>query len=556
MLSSRSVSDEDPQKTLFEKDPDGGQARVTRELDVTQTEIPVHRIPSYIQRLSEAGFQPQGVIAKGGMASVEQVVDPSLRRRVARKLLRPSLRHDKKAVASFVREAHITGQLDHPNIVPVHELATTETGELYFTMKLVEGDTLEHIVKSLPEGELPRSALFDLLGVVVKVCDALELAHSRGVIHCDIKPPNIMVGAYGQVYLMDWGIARMVPPRLDGKGEVPVTSWVQEVRSEGVTGTPGFMPPEQAAEKELDDRADVFSVGALIYFILARQAPYRSRNAIESLRLAYRWQFPQIEEVAQSRVPRALSQIIKKAMARLPVDRHASIGELRAELVEFMRGGGSFATRTYGPGEHVVVQGDEADAAYIVLDGRLQVYTVKDGRNVVLAELGPDDVFGETAILAESTRTASVVAVEEARVRVIERDVFESELDDMVPWMGRFARALASRFREKVGLTEGAALHLTAPQLVNLVLMYLNTWGEPDGAGLAMSWTDLLGQLRETYGVTERALAVGLSEYDELEVDMAEDRVVLLDSERLRERLRLALGLEGADSSVVPDNEG
>ena len=539
--------------TVFEKDPDGGRERVTRELDLTDAEIPVRSIPRFIRQLNESGIQVQEVIAKGGMAAIERVVDATLRRRVARKLLRPSLRYDKKAVAAFVREAHITGQLDHPNIVPVHELEVGEEDELYFTMKLVEGQTLEQIVRALPPGPMDRSTLFDLLGVVVKVCDALAMAHGRGVIHADIKPPNVMVGSYGQVYLMDWGIARLVPPRSeDPDAGTPVTSWVHQYPPEGITGTPGFMPPEQAAERDLDSRADVFSVGTMVYFILARQAPYRARNAIESLRLAYRHQFPSLEEVAQARVPRGLSQIVKRAMSREPVNRYASVAELRDDLVGFMRGHGSFSTVTLEPGEHVVVEGDEADAAYIVESGRLQVYTKRSGHNETLAELGPGEVFGETAILASTTRTASVVAVTETKLRVIERDVFEQELDDVVPWLGNFIRALATRFRESLtsGTTTMALRRVQPTQLVNSSLMFVLTWGVAGEGSHSASWRALCDHVKRLHGVNERALALGLSAYEAFDVDPESDWVTVSDVDALKERLRKPLGLAPEDSST------
>ena len=553
------AEDREGKDTVFETDPDGGRERVTRELDLTDAEIPVRSIPRFIRQMNEAGLQVQDVIATGGMAAVERVVDAALRRRVARKLLRKSLRYDKKAVAAFVREAHITGQLDHPNIVPVHELSVGEKDELYFTMKLVEGHTLEQIVRDLPPGQLDRSTLFDLLGVVVKVCDALALAHSRGVIHADIKPPNVMVGSYGQVYLMDWGIARLVPPRVDdgAKSETPVTSWVQTFPSEGISGTPGFMPPEQAGERDLDLRADIFAVGTVVYFILARQAPYRARNAIESLRLAYRYQFPPLDQVAEVRVPRALSQIVRRAMAREPVNRYASITEMRDELLAFMRGGGSFPTIMVEPGEHVVVEGEEADAAYIVVSGRVQVYTKRSGRHETLAELGPGEVFGETAILAATTRTASVVAATEAKLRVIERDVFEQELDDMVPWMGKFTRALAKRFRESLTTsTTTTSLRRVQPtQLVNSAVMFVATWGDEEGSGMrTASWSALVDHVKIAHGVNERALAIGLSRYEEFEVDPTTDRITLTDLDALKERLRKPLGLVAEDStSEAPD---
>jgi serine/threonine-protein kinase len=256
--------------------------------------------------------------------------------------------------------------------------------------------------------------------------------------------------------------------------------------------------------------------------------------------------------VAQVRVPRVLSQIVKRAMAREPVNRYASVAEMRDELVAFMRGGGSFPTILLEPGQHVVVEGEEADAAYIVVSGRVHVYAKRSGRHETLADLGPGDVFGETAILAATTRTASVVAVTEARLRVIERDVFEQELDDMVPWMGRFIRALAKRFRESLSTsTTTTSLRRVQPlHLVNTALMFILTWGKEDQGTHAASWRLLCGHVKEQHAVNERALAMGLSTYDAFEVDPAADRVSVSDIAALKERLAKPLGLAPKDSTA------
>src|SRR5690606_28900303 len=166
--------------------------------------------------------RPQGVIAVGGMGSVEGVHDRLLERRVVLKRIHANLANDPTQASMFVREARVTGQLAHPSVVPVHDLGADPEGHLYYTMERVEGRTLEDWVQALPPGPLDRSVLFDLLEVVVRVCDALRYAHAAGILHCDVKPANVMVGEFGQVYLMDWGIARFAAEeslREPGTGE-------------------------------------------------------------------------------------------------------------------------------------------------------------------------------------------------------------------------------------------------------------------------------------------------------------------------------------------------
>lgn len=167
-----------------------------------------------VSRLTEGladRYGPPLAVAHGGMGVVETVQDKPLARVLARKVIHEELRDQRDVVEMFLREARITGQLDHPNVVPVHDLGVSDDGGLFFTMKLVTGRTLREWITELPaDGPVERSELLDLLDVVLRVCDALAFAHSRGVLHCDIKPANVMVGEFGQVYLMDWGVARWI----------------------------------------------------------------------------------------------------------------------------------------------------------------------------------------------------------------------------------------------------------------------------------------------------------------------------------------------------------
>ena len=181
---------------------DGG----TRSHEQRIERLIVAALPDPGQRL-----QLQGELARGGMGAVRLAFDATLQRRMAAKTMHASTCEHMMLVHGFLREAQVTGQLDHPNIVPIHELGRDATGQLYFTMKLVEGQSLKALIGGAPTGDLDR--LFNLLEIYVKICDALGFAHARGVLHCDIKSANVMVGEFGQVYLMDWGGAQQLPPR-------------------------------------------------------------------------------------------------------------------------------------------------------------------------------------------------------------------------------------------------------------------------------------------------------------------------------------------------------
>jgi serine/threonine-protein kinase len=391
-------------------------------------------------------------LARGGMGAVKTVFDEVLQRRMAAKTMHARTYEHLILVHGFLREAQVTGQLDHPNIVPIHELGRDDRGQLYFTMKLVEGQSLKAVIGGTPASDHDR--LFNLLEIFIKVCDALSLAHSRGVIHCDIKSANVMVGEYGQVYLMDWGGAQLLSPRPG----VDTSKWVRDAlpplppsETQGlVFGTPSYMSPEQASggRLPLDERSDVFSMGALLYEIMTGRPPYQAKTAMEALLLAQQCHVvpPDMFVGAAAVFPRELVRIVMKALQGRPVDRYQTVTDLKFDIVRLLRGSGTFATIRVPAGQHVIREGETGDAAYIVLSGRLEVYKLVDGARQTLRTLGSGDVFGETAIFAASRRTASVVVVEDATLTKITSDLIEGELASMKPWMGAFIRTLAARF--------------------------------------------------------------------------------------------------------------
>lgn len=411
------------------------------------TEEDVRALLDSVRDAQADPYSEEGRIAAGGMGFIDLVHDRVLQRRAAMKRIHPHLQNDPRTMRMFVREAQVTGQLDHPNIVPVHELRSDSEGRLFFTMKLVEGRTFSSIIRDLPE-PLDHASLLGALDVIVRVCDALAFAHSRGVIHCDIKPANVMVGEFGEVYLMDWGVAlvrdaespdaRAVPDPEPGDGRPQPT----------LIGTPSHMSPEQAmgALDTVDERSDVFAVGALIYQVITRRSPFGADSFWAIVLRAQLCSYTPIYDlVPEHIVPRALVRLVDRAMSAEPQDRPQNIVELKTELLRFMRGGAPFPSNPFEAGDTIVREGDHASAAFIIHSGRCEVR--KDGR--VLRVMGPGEVFGETAILSAGPRTASVVAIEPTVCQVITADVFEAEVDSMKPWMGAFVRTLASRFRER-----------------------------------------------------------------------------------------------------------
>lgn len=410
-------------------------------------------LPSARQRHVQTGR-----LGEGGMATVELLVDQALQRRTAMKVLLPAMESEDQAVKAFIREAQVTGQLDHPNIAPVHDLGTTHEGRLYFTMKLLSGHTLADLVRELPDEPLSRERLFDLLEIVLKVCDALAFAHQRRVIHRDVKPDNVMIGDFGQVYLVDWGLAKLLdepPAAAEGETEDAVSSSFRQIWGNRIIGTPAYMSPEQARGESLDQRADVFSVGALLYFLLARKPPYAGSSADEVIAHSRRGDYPPLAEAMDTPPPAGLERIIDRALAADPEARHQSVLELRQDLVAFMRGG-SLPRVRFAAGEAIIRQGDPGSEAYIIVEGRCEVFRqTSAGQREALRTIGPGECFGETAIMASAPRTASVVALEETTVEKVTRDQLLEELDALKPWVSIFLRSLAERFEERETRDQG-----------------------------------------------------------------------------------------------------
>ncbi len=416
-------------------------------------------------------YMEQGRIARGGMATVVRVRDRSLLRETALKRLDPELAVRSEHVQRFLLEAQVTGQLDHPNIVPIHELGRDEDGSIYFIMKMVEGRTLAELIEEYGERRLEPDRLAELLKVLIKVCEALSFAHSRGVIHRDVKPSNIMVGHFGQVYIMDWGIARLLPLSEDTGGDRRVTvSATAEIDPDGsIIGSPAYMAPEQVegVHEVIDARTDVFALGATLYHVLTGKPPYRGSNYYKLLTRVLTCDFPSPRDVVdEAALPPGLTRIVLRAMAADPDDRYPSPMELQRDIELFMRGAWHLPTRTFEAGTAIISEGDEADCAYILTQGCCLVSKHIGGHKNEVRKLGPGDVFGEMAIFSSQPRTATVEALEDVTVMVVEREALSSGLE-LNSWMGRFVKAMADRFLEvdhELRMIESGSHKITRPK--------------------------------------------------------------------------------------------
>ncbi len=397
---------------------------------------PAHILPSPYTDLGE--------VARGGMGAVLKAFDPDLQRLVAIKVMLPSLTKNEFLARKFVDEARITALIDHPNIAPVYRLAKGADGALSLVMKLIEGRTLTSYLGSLPRPPWPAEVLDAVLSIFVKVCDAAAFAHSRNVIHLDLKPDNIMLGPFGQVYVEDWGIARYRPgpeqPRL----------LMSLSPKDASTGTPSYMSPEQALriDAHISEMTDVFLLGAMLYEILTGQRPHSGKTVVAVLTSAIRGAIvPPMERAPHRAIPPALAAIAMKAMAARPQDRYQSVIDLQRDVVAFQRGEERAPRRKYEQGAIVVREGESGDEAFAIVTGRCAVTVMSEGKRVVLRELGPGDVFGETAVFSDVPRSATVEALEPLEVRVVTGKTLSQTLG-LQTWAGAFVKALADRFRE------------------------------------------------------------------------------------------------------------
>ncbi len=424
-------------------------------------------------------MEDDGVIGQGGMGLIHRVYDRNIHRFAALKVLDPELTAHPMARSRFLAEAQITGQLEHPNIVPVYDLELMEDGApKHFLMKLVDGKTLTHFIRPDRIASRNDDELWELLSVFLKVCDAVSYAHSRGVVHRDLKPDNIMIGSHGQVYVMDWGISsvlgeggalRGVPSTEDSQlfaaSELttPVRVDVDTGDEGSVVGTYQYMAPEQAWGRtaEIDARTDVFALGGILFQILTGRAPYQGTKDALSVELARGGSVPHPSEVAPGvSLSPALCTIAMKALERAREDRYQSVEALKRDVERSaMRGGLSLGTRVFRAGTIILHEGDPPDAAYIVTRGRCEAYKTVGGERRVLREMRAGDVFGEMALLSSRPRSASVVALDDVTAIVVTREALAREVHSE-SWLLPLLKTLVERFREleeRVGPERGLA---------------------------------------------------------------------------------------------------
>ncbi|MEQ9459366.1 MAG: serine/threonine-protein kinase [Phycisphaeraceae bacterium] len=295
--------------------------------------------------LKYTDFEP---LTEGGTAELQTCLDRNLNRVVVYKKLHDHLADSDMENARFLREARVTALISHPGTVPLYEVGRDRSGAVYFTMKKLEGQDLSLILKGLAardrkmEADFPLSRLIDIM---IQACQTLSFAHSSGIIHRDIKPANILVGAFGEVTVLDWGLAKVHGEEvkdLESLASVEVPQGKEAVRMELTQpgrryGTPLYMSPEQAEGKAtIDERTDIYNMGSVLFEILTRENLVFGSKIDEVLEMILERPTPQPIKVApDEHIPKVLNAICYKALQKDPDDRYQSMNEFCDDLLAY-----------------------------------------------------------------------------------------------------------------------------------------------------------------------------------------------------------------------------
>ncbi len=339
---------EEPPRVALGSDPDGWPTlRKSGGQRVVPAEVSVPDLPAAdVDALAfSARYEQRALLGEGGMGRVTLCQDRRIGRLVAVKMLRKDRSDRPELRMRFLREARVQGQIQHPSVVPVYDVGLGPDGMYFFTMKCVRGRTLDHVLRALRAGEDETAAAFSrhkLLTVFQSVCQAIAFAHEHGVIHRDLKPSNVMIGDFGQVQVLDWGLAKVLETEdlHADEGTSGLTEDAHTLSGE-MLGTPGYMSPEQAMGEleRIDARTDVYALGAILFELLTL-TPLHPRDSVEETLLStiHGVDARPDERVPGAHAPPELSAICVKSTQLAPEDRHASAKEMLAAIEGFLAG--------------------------------------------------------------------------------------------------------------------------------------------------------------------------------------------------------------------------
>ncbi|HEV8051135.1 MAG TPA: serine/threonine-protein kinase PknD, partial [Parachlamydiaceae bacterium] len=297
-------------------------------------------------------YQILGNIGKGGMGEVFLAYDTTCGRRLALKKIRPDLIEHKQLHNRFIKEARITSQLTHPAIIPIYAIHS-ETDETYYTMPYVEGETLKQLLRKARQQERKgekidhiAESIPALIRIFLSICQAVAYSHSKNVLHRDLKPENIIVGQYGQIVILDWGLAKILKTPIKGEHEANQDENVDDTqphhhltRLGKVVGTIAYMAPERAIGQRANFQTDIYSLGAILYQLLTLKHPFQRESLKEFRKNMNSEKLVDPIEIAPYRdVPRSLSRVVMKCLAAAPDQRYQTVDDLIHDLENYIEG--------------------------------------------------------------------------------------------------------------------------------------------------------------------------------------------------------------------------
>jgi serine/threonine-protein kinase len=285
----------------------------------------------------EARYEFRDELGRGGMGQVMLAYDQILNRDIALKTLLPEASDHSDTRERLLQEAQITGILEHPSIIPIYDLGALSNHQPFYTMRVVRERSLDQIIREMATDEEHNHSVNQMVSILKQVSLAVHYAHDFGVIHRDLKPENILIGSYGEVFVIDWGVAKVVDPELRAMSlSRPET---EEIGA--LVGTPQYMSPEQAQGQNdrVDERTDVYALGAILYEVLTLEPVFRAKNILSLLfKAVEEAPVPPSERTPERTIPRELEDICLKALAKSPDDRFQSAEEMADELDLFLEG--------------------------------------------------------------------------------------------------------------------------------------------------------------------------------------------------------------------------